>query len=77
MSLTKYVNNRSAGMNVKHIIACDRDLHTPASHLKQQFCLALGSESEIESYLNWTAHNARSHCDAADLLRGLLGFGGC
>lgn len=43
-------------MNVKHIIACDRDLHTPASHLNQQFCLALGSESEIESYSNWTAH---------------------
>lgn len=42
-------------MNVKHIIACDRDLHTPASHLSQQFCLTLGSESEIESYLNWTA----------------------
>lgn len=42
-------------MNVKHIIACDRDLRTPASHLNQQFCLALGSESEIESYSNWTA----------------------
>lgn len=87
MSLTKCLNNRSAGMNVKHIIAPGRDLHTRASHLEPTILPRSWQWSEIESYLKWTPHVHIAGTDApggielcghaADLLRGMLGFGGC
>lgn len=71
-------------MNVKHIIAPGRDLHTRASHLNQQSLPRSRRRREIGSYFEMDDPRSRRQrgepsgvelCgNAADLSSGLLGL---